>query len=243
MATTARASGAMASATVADVWGQGGAAPLLCPMVRGHSDRAVARAAQNTGWDVTAETPDQSDAALLAAYAAGEARAARVLTLRHGPRVLAQASRMLGQQAEAEDVTQEVMVKLWTLAPDWDAGRARLSTWLYRVTANLCIDRLRRSARVAPLEDAAEPVDDAQSAAAGMQVAARQQALRAALGQLPDRQAQAVALRHFEDLSNPEIARIMDISTDAVESLTARGKRALAAALAPRRSELGVMDD
>lgn len=235
----------MASATAGDLRGQGGIAPLLRPVIRGQSARvsAAAKSAMNTGWDVTAETPDQSDAALLAAYAAGDARAARLLTMRHAPRVLAQASRMLGQRAEAEDVTQEVMVKLWTLAPEWDAGRARLSTWLYRVTANLCIDRLRRSSRVAPLDEAAEPVDDAQSAAAGLQQAARQRALRAALADLPERQAQAVALRHFEGLGNPEIARIMDISTDAVESLTARGKRALAAALAPRRSELGAMDD
>lgn len=192
---------------------------------------------------MTAGTSDQSDAALLAAYSAGDVRAAGVLTRRYAPRVLAQASRMLGQRAEAEDVTQDVMVKLWKIAPDWDAGRAQLSTWLYRVTANLCIDRLRRLARVAPLDDAAEPVDDAQSAAAGLQQAARERALRAALAALPERQAQAIALRHFEGLANPEIAGIMDISIDAVESLTARGKRALAAALAPRRSELGVMDD
>ena len=60
--------------------------------------------------------------------------------------------------------------------------------------------------------------------------------------QLPERQRQAVVLRHIEDLANPEIAGIMDISVEAVESLTARGKRALAAILAGRRAELGYSD-
>jgi RNA polymerase sigma-70 factor (ECF subfamily) len=69
--------------------------------------------------------------------------------------------------------------------------------------------------------------------------AARAAALDAALAALPDRQREAVVLRHSEGLSNPEIAGIMGIGVEAVESLTARGKRALAAALAPRRDALG----
>jgi RNA polymerase sigma factor (sigma-70 family) len=68
-------------------------------------------------------------------------------------------------------------------------------------------------------------------------------ALQAALAALPDRQRQAVVLRHIEGLSNPEIAQIMDLGVEAVESLTARGKRALAAQLAGRRDELGYTDD
>ena len=65
-------------------------------------------------------------------------------------------------------------------------------------------------------------------------------ALQSGLDDLPDRQRQAVVLRHIEGLSNPEIGQIMDISTEAVESLTARGKRALTIALAPRKEELGI---
>ena len=68
-------------------------------------------------------------------------------------------------------------------------------------------------------------------------------ALSRALAELPDRQSQAVALRHLEGLGNPEIAAIMDITTEAVESLTARGKRALVAILAGRKAELGYEDD
>ena len=54
---------------------------------------------------------------------------------RHAPRVFRLARRMLGDGAEAEDVTQEAMLRLWRLAPDWQAGRGALATWLYRVTA------------------------------------------------------------------------------------------------------------
>jgi RNA polymerase sigma-70 factor (ECF subfamily) len=67
-------------------------------------------------------------------------------------------------------------------------------------------------------------------------------ALNRVLADLPDRQRQAVVLRHLEGLSNPEIAAIMDVGIEAVESLTARGRRALSAALATRKEELGYGD-
>lgn len=93
-------------------------------------------------------TPDgpraDEDTALLAAYAAGETRAARLLTERLTPVAYRLALRMLGDRAEAEDVAQEALLRLWRAAPDWDPGRARISTWIYRVASNLCIDRLRR---------------------------------------------------------------------------------------------------
>ena len=76
-----------------------------------------------------------------------------------------------------------------------------------------------------------------------MQTRERMNALQAGLQTLPERQRQAVILRHIEGLANPEIAEILEISTEAVESLTARGKRALAQALAPARENLGYEDD
>ena len=88
-----------------------------------------------------------------------------------------------------------------------------------------------------------EPEDPAIGAEQGLQEVARAEALQGALQTLPERQRQAVVLRHIEGLGNPEIAEIMDISPRAVESLTARGKRALAEALAGRRGELGYYDD
>lgn len=189
-------------------------------------------------------TDQQSNEALLAAYAAGDAQAARELTVRLAPRVLAHAGRMLGgDRAEAEDVTQEALLRLWRAAPDWRMGEAQVTTWLYRVTANLCVDRLRKSRPGPDLDAIAEPCDDAPSVPEQMQQRSRAQALNAALAELPERQRQAVILRHIEGLSNPEIAQIMDIGTRAVESLTARGKRALEALLLGRRDELGYEGD
>ena len=183
------------------------------------------------------------DDALLIAFANGDAQAARDLTVRLLPRVLAQATRMLADPAEAEDVAQDAMMRLWKIAPDWRQGEAQVSTWLYRVVANLCTDRLRKRRGKTSLDQVAEPADDAPGVAALMQTDTRMRALSDALAQLPERQAQAVALRHLEGLANPEIAAIMDISVRSVESLTARGKRALTDILAGRQTELGYDDE
>lgn len=186
-------------------------------------------------FDAQSDIPDDT---LLVLYGNGDADAARVLAARLMPRVLSYATRVLRDPAEAEDVAQEAMLRLWRVAPEWRQGEAKVSTWLYRVVANLCTDRLRRGRNV-DIDSIAEPEDDAPGAEARMQDAARLAALDGALQALPERQRQAVVLRHIEGLSNPEIADILEISTEAVESLTARGKRALALALAGRREELG----
>ena len=184
-----------------------------------------------------------SDEALLVAYGNGDRVAAHALTTRLTPRVLGFATRMLGgDRAEAEDVAQEAMLRLWKVAPDWRSGEAKVTTWLYRIVANLCTDRLRKRKHV-DIDAIEEPVADSPGVTARLIARERAQALIAALRDLPDRQRQAVTLRHIEGLANPEIAGIIGISVDAVESLTARGKRALAKALAHRRLELGFDDE
>lgn len=186
------------------------------------------------------------DAELLALYARGDRAAARSLTLRFTPLALRVAVRMLGDGAEAEDVAQEAMLRLWRVAPDWREGEAKVSTWLYRVTVNLCTDRLRRR-RPLPLEEAGDVAEDRPGVLSAMietdRQAAVQRGVQDALARLPERQRQAVVLRHLEGLGNPEIAAIMGIGVEAVESLTARGKRALAAALSGQRDELGFDDE
>ena len=187
-----------------------------------------------------------TDDMLLARYASGDRLAARLLADRLLPRVLGYAARLLGgDRAEAEDVAQEAMLRLWRMAPGWRAGEAKVSTWLYRVVTNLCTDRRRGAGRraVAMGDDLPDAPDEAPAAEARMVETARIEALDQALASLPDRQREAVVLRHIEGLSNPEIAAVMGIGVEAVESLTARGKRALAAALAPRRDALGYAED
>jgi RNA polymerase sigma-70 factor (ECF subfamily) len=192
---------------------------------------------------VDAELDQLEDGALMVLYANGDQGAARVLTARLLPRVVSHALRVLGDRAEAEDVAQEAMMRLWRAAATWRPdGAAKPGTWLYRVTANLVVDRLRRSGRAVGLDAVEEPADEAESAEARLMRQGRMAALDAGLARLPERQRQAVVLRHIEGLSNPEIAAVLDISTEAVESLTARGKRALAANLAGQKEALGYGD-
>ena len=194
-------------------------------------------------FDANGET---SDEALMVLYANGDRHAALALTQRITPRVMAYASRLLsGDRAEAEDVAQETMLRLWRFAPRWRQGETKVTTWAYRVATNLCIDRQRARGRKRQmaLEDAPEVADGAQGAEGRLQEAGRMAALEAALAELPDRQRQAVVLRHLEGMTNPEIAAIMEIGVEAVESLTARGKRALSALLAGRKEALGYEDD
>jgi RNA polymerase sigma factor (sigma-70 family) len=182
---------------------------------------------------------DVGDDALMVLYSNGDLAAARSLAFRHTPRLVSQANRLLRDPAEAEDVAQEAMLRLWKIAPEWRQGEAKVSTWLYRVVANLCTDRLRRR-RGTGLDSIAEPEDDAPSVEAAMQSDDRTRALHIALGELPERQRIAVTLRHIDELPNPEIAEVMGLSVEAVESLTARGKRNLTAILSGRKQELGL---
>ena len=182
-------------------------------------------------------TGESDEDALMLRFAQGDQSAARDLAARRLPAVFALARRMLRDDAEAEDVAQEAMLRLWKIAPDWRPGEARVGTWLHRVALNLCYDRLGRD-RSAPLEAAPEQTDPAPLAQDAMESAESGGALRAALDRLPERQRAAIVLRHFEERGNEEIAQILDLSVEAVESLLARGRRALKAALTPHREAL-----
>ena len=176
---------------------------------------------------------EESDEALIERFAAGDQSAARALTVRLSPRVLGLATRMLRDAAEAEDVTQEAMMRLWKTAADWRPGEAKVSTWLHRVATNLCIDRLRKRRRAGPpLEEVAEPPDPEPGADARLIAADRASAVTIALNALPDRQQRAIRLRHFDGLSNPDIAAALDVSVEAVESLLSRARRRMASQLA-----------
>ncbi len=130
-----------------------------------------------------------SDETLLVLYGNGDGAAARALVERLGPLAFRLAVRMLGDRAEAEDLAQEALLRLWKIAPDWRTGEAKVSTWLYRVVTNLATDRLRRRRGVG-LDEAPELPDGAASALEGMIETDRAQALELALAQLPVRQRQ-----------------------------------------------------
>jgi RNA polymerase sigma-70 factor, ECF subfamily len=175
------------------------------------------------------------DAELVARVGARDPLAVRALVASKLPRLLALATRMLGDRTEAEDVAQEAFVRIWKQAPGWRTGEAKFDTWLHRVALNLCYDRLRgrREETVDDPHAAAEPAPDpAGSPEQQLEARARDARVRAALAALPVRQREALVLTYYQELSNLEAAGLMDISVDALESLLARARRTLRAQLA-----------
>jgi len=184
----------------------------------------------------------REDATLVAAAAGGDVAAFRSLVDRHLSGVLAVARRMLRDDAEAEDVAQDALLRLWRSADGLDVGAHGLRPWLRRVVSNLCVDRMRSGRRITVVE---EVPDRAEPATQLAELEARDvsQRVDAALKDLPDRQRMALTLFHYEGLSQVEVGRIMGISDEAVESLLARARRNLKAALREEWRELLADDE
>ena len=163
---------------------------------------------------------DDSDEALMARVARGDERAFRELAGRHLSAMVGLARRILGNAADAEDVAQEAMLRVWTHAPRWQP-LALFRTWLTRVVVNLCIDRKRRAPWV-ELEAAGEIVDPAPAVSDVAEQSERERALAAAIGTLPDRQRAAIVLTYTEGMTNAQVAEVLDTSVSAVETLLIR---------------------
>jgi RNA polymerase sigma-70 factor (ECF subfamily) len=180
---------------------------------------------------------EDPDAELLARIDGREPGAVREMVARKLPRLLALATRMLGDRDEASDVAQEAFVRIWKQASRWQRGQARFDTWLHRVALNLCYDRLRRRQDVISDDDAPEPVDQAPLPEDQLDESARSERIAAALAALPARQREALVLQYYQELSNVEAAALMGISVEALESLLSRARRTLRGRLAGERGE------
>lgn len=175
----------------------------------------------------------EEDDRLIRAVVAGEPVAWRLLVERHLRAITGFAWYMLGDRAEAEDVAQEVFLRLLAKVAAWEPGGPGLRPWLHRVAINLCVDRAR-APRPDPLEDQPEPVAEGEPGV-GLD---RQRLVRRALDALPERQRIAIVLVYYQDCSDREAALIMGVSTEALESLLARGRRSLRRRLDPLRADL-----
>ncbi|WP_244269998.1 RNA polymerase sigma factor [Pannonibacter indicus] len=180
---------------------------------------------------------DASDDALLHAIGLGNDVAFRILVERHVDKAYAVAIRILRNPTDAEDVVQDAFMQVWTRRGEWQPGKARFSTWLFRVVTNRCIDQLRRP-RTETMEAAPEIADRAADQVQAMMQEEAAFLLSAAMGQLPDPQRIALVFSYHENLSNAEIAEIMETSVFAVESLLKRGRQKLRHLLRNRASEI-----
>lgn len=178
-------------------------------------------------------TAEEDDDALVARVAQRDGAAFRALAEAHGAVPHRIAWRMTGDAAEAEDIAQECLLRLWDQAPRWRPGGSGVAAWLTRVAVNLSLDRLRRR----KFASDAEPPERADEAPLADALLGRDEmvaATQAAIAALPDRQRAAIVLTYYEDLSNQQAASVLDMNIKAFESLLLRTRRALGEALRAR---------
>ena len=166
-----------------------------------------------------------SDEELMARAGAGSEPAFRTLAQRHVPAMLRLAQRFLRNPADAEDVVQESLIRIWVQAPRW-RPEAALRTWLYRVVVNLCIDRDRRVSP-ASLDDVPDPVDPTPGPQESLEEREMTAAVTDSLAALPARQRAAITLTHYEGFSDAEAAEMLATSVGSIESLLVRARGTL----------------
>src|ERR1700676_4019105 len=148
-------------------------------------------------------------------------------------RVCASISKMLGSDAESEDLAQQVFIRVWKSAPRYQPT-AKFTTWLFRITRNLVFNELRRKRHFADQpEDLAEPVERAEREPDRVLLEGElQRAIQEAINQLPESQRMAIILRRYEEMPYEEIAKVMGTSIPAVKSILFRARAELRERLA-----------
>jgi RNA polymerase sigma-70 factor, ECF subfamily len=168
----------------------------------------------------------ETDREVMARVAEQDEAAFSVLVERYGGRLLVVARRLLRSRADAEDAVQRALLQCYTGASSYQPQWA-VSTWLYRILTNVCVDELRRRAT-----RTAHGASDAAVDSARPREPRRDLDLHRALARVPREARVLLALRYAEGLSYGELARIRGISVNTVKSQLARGKALL-------REELG----
>ena len=174
---------------------------------------------------------------LMARIAKGDDSALEILVNRHQTSVLNLIYRFVGDRTQAKDLAQEVFIRVWRAAKTYKPD-AKFTTWLYRITANLCFNELKSARRRRWFQfrrsnednegSIEETFSDGSPTAEDLLLEKeRSRQISDVLQSLPDNQRMALVLRRYDDLSYEEIARILNCSVSAVESLLVRAKRTL----------------
>ena len=177
---------------------------------------------------------DAEDVRLMRSVATGDTNAFESLIERHQALVAGTVARMLGSNADVEDIAQQVFIRVWKSAGRYVA-RAKFTTWLLKITRNLVFNEMRRTKRHPHLpvqidpESEEIPLKDEQTTTpdATLLQGELQEAIENAITLLPDTQRMALVLRRYEELSYEEIADVLDLSVPAVKSLLFRARTEL----------------
>ena len=174
---------------------------------------------------------------LMARIGKGDEDAMEILVNRHQASILNLVYRFIGDRTQAKDLAQEVFIRVWQSAKRYEP-KAKFTTWVYRITANLCFNELKSARRKKwfsfnrsdengehTIEETLS--DSAPSAEALLLEKERSRQISDALQCLPENQRMALVLKRYDDLSYQEIGQIIGCSVSAVESLLVRAKRTL----------------
>ncbi len=186
---------------------------------------------------VPPESPDdQNDlsVALMALIGRGDHAAFGKLVRQHQGVVIGTAYRMLGNMDDAQDLGQQLFLRIWKSAPRYEPT-AKFTTWMFTILRNLAFNEYRRRGRHpvqsldAGMEDFGHQIADAQTVTADAALAHQElaAAIDAAILALPEKARLAVTLRRYEELPYEEIAVILDLTVSAVKSLLFRARTEL----------------
>lgn len=186
---------------------------------------------------------DGDESELLGRIGRGDVDAFRTIAERHGRALLVVARSVLRDEAEAEDVVQETLIKLWGAGGDILVSEAGVAPWMKRVARNLAIDRQRRAKKFDVVDEVPDTVSPAVQQKE-IEDRERRAVVDAAIDELPERQRSALLLFHHEGFSVAEIAVSLAVSEDAAESLLARARRGLKSRLETSwRGLVGIDED
>jgi RNA polymerase sigma-70 factor (ECF subfamily) len=163
----------------------------------------------------------------------GDMEAFRLLVEAHQSRVINTISKLLGSDAEAEDLAQQVFIRVWRSASRYQPT-AKFTTWLFRIARNLVFNELRRRKHlVEQQEDSSELAERAEREPDRVLLEGElQKAIQNAIQELPEAQRIAIVLRRYEEMPYEEIARVMGTTVPAVKSILFRARAELREKLA-----------